>query len=136
MSTPRKTQPARRAAAPEHGFDLDAAHAAATRDPFPFTWKGKPYTLKPLGDLGLDAIEAADTGEASAIRAAIVDGFEDPAAAEAFLASKPGITALTILFEQWLEHSGLAPGESGPSSGNSESTVTQFRPTSSGAADA
>lgn len=119
MATPRKTAPAKAAARTLKAvdrtpvaLDLDAIEPG---EPYAFRFLGDVWTICDLGDLDMEIIGAADTGDLEAIKTAIQYGFmaiDETGERGTEFASHPlSIRKATALFEGWLEHSGLRPGE-------------------------
>lgn len=98
----------------EVSLDLDAVQAEGAGDPYTVRLGGQVYELPSLEDLDWALIEAADTGDTKAIRVCIKAALGDDA--DAFLENRLTIRGLTQFFTGWLQHSGLAPGESDGSS--------------------
>jgi hypothetical protein len=128
-------------------FDLDAAEAEVVRVPFPFAWGGRQWTLLNAFKLPMLLIDKATSGNMDAIQEALrvaLDGQADrffgaPAVLDdkgvevkaAVQAARPlNLDAAKILVDQWLDHSGMDPGESPGSSGSSPSTEEPSKPTS------
>lgn len=118
-------------------FDLDAYAAEARRAPFTFRYGGRSWELAHMADVDWRVIERADQGEISAIREALHAGFGcvhegDTAAvhtdqALAFDRLPQPLRIMNRLFDQWLKHAGLEPGESPASPDSSASTAGQSK---------
>jgi hypothetical protein len=91
-------------------FDLDAVEAEAAFEPFRFRLGGRAFTLPHLRMLDRRVVAAADQGDFAAMDAAFRQGLGEDY--EAFNQLPLSLHALDALFRGWLEHSGLAPGES------------------------
>jgi hypothetical protein len=63
----------------------------------------------------------------AAVRQAVRDGLGEGQYAE-FEKLRQPISAMTALFDRWLSHSGLRPGEQQASPGSSESTAGPSKP--------
>ena len=103
-------------------FDLDAAEAEAARSRFPFRYGGREWSLAHLADLDWRVVARADTGDMEAVREAVRDGLGADQHAE-FEQLRQPVSAMTALFDRWLTHSGLRPGESPASTDSSGSTA-------------
>lgn len=112
-------------------FNLDqvSREAAAKRQPVPFVFRGREWTLRNLyTSVDLDTIEAAQEGTISAMRKALTAGLGEQA--EEFQPGTLTILELQPLFEHWSEASGSEPGEPAASSDSSASTGRPSSPTS------
>jgi hypothetical protein len=108
--TTRSPRSAKTASAAKEAFDLDAVEAEVAGDPFEFTFGGRPYSLPHLQDVDRTVLNAADQGDLEAMKAAFRSGLGDDF--DEFDAQPMKLRSLNALFEAWLEHSGLKPGES------------------------
>lgn len=95
-------------------FDLDALVAEAARDPFRFRLGGKTWTLPQYGSLDWKVLEYGDSNELTFSREALRIGLGDQW--ETFSEIPLGLNAVGELFERWVKHSGVRPGESAASS--------------------
>lgn len=95
--------------APGKAFDLDAVEAESAGAPFPFTFGGKEYTLPHVQDVDRRVLLGADRGDIGAMNALFEAGLGDDF--EAFDAEPMKLRSLNALFEAWLKHCGLEPGE-------------------------
>ncbi|MFY1595494.1 hypothetical protein [Micromonospora sp. WMMD737] len=110
-------------------FDLDAAYAAELREPFPFRWRGQSWVVPHLGDISdWRLIERADSLDMAAMRELLTVGLGDQA--ERFGDVDQFAPAMMRLFDQWLAHSGMRPGEAQGSDDSSTSTAEPSQPTS------
>ncbi|WP_431728576.1 hypothetical protein [Verrucosispora sp. TAA-831] len=112
------------------GFDLDAAYAAEQRDLFRFRWRGEWWTVPHLGDItDWRLIAKADSMDMEAMRTLLTKGLGDQA--ERFGAVDQYAPAMMKLFDRWLLHSGMAPGEApGSDDSSPEPTEEPSPPTS------
>lgn len=99
--------------APAKAFDLDAVEAESAGEPFPFTFGGKEYTLPHVQDVDRKVLVSADHGDVGAMNALFEVGLGDDY--DRFNAEPMKIRSLNALFEAWLKHCGLEPGELGAS---------------------
>ena len=121
-------------------FNLNAVAAEAQADPFVFEYgpavdndpDGNVWRLAPILDLDYRLVERADGGEVDAVREVISDRMEaaEPGQWKRFDRLDLGIGLLDKLFAAWLDHNGMKPGESRPSSTRSGATGTRSRPAS------
>ncbi|MFI7073557.1 hypothetical protein [Micromonospora sediminicola] len=111
-----------------NGFDLDAAWAEEQRTPFTFTWAGSRWTLPHLGDIDWRMVALADEMDLPAIQEVLRTGMGERAA-EWEDTPQPA-PAMLKLFDAWLEHSGMRPGEAPGSDGSSPSTEEPSPPIS------
>ena len=102
-------------------FDLDAVAAEATKEPFRFRFGGREWSLAHLSDIDWRVVARADTGDLDAVREAVSSGLGDQFAE--FDQLPQPISMMTVLFDRWLAHSGLAAGEQPASPTSSESTA-------------
>jgi hypothetical protein len=94
---------------PAKPFDLDAVEAEAAGEPFDFAYKGHTYTLPHLHDMDRKVLLAADQGERAAMDELFRSGLGDDY--EQFDTQAMKLRTLNALFEKWLRHCGLEPGE-------------------------
>lgn len=104
--SPRAVKPAK----PKAAFDLDAVEAETSGDPFEFVFGGRSYTLPHMQDVDRSVLDVADQGDLEAMKQAFKSGLGDDF--DEFDAQPMKLRSLNALFEAWLEHSGLKPGES------------------------
>lgn len=112
--------------------DLDAAYSEIAREPYHFTWQGRKWSLPHMGELDfrLQAeIESMDEYTLEAIDKLFQRIF-GPEQAQEFAQIRVTGPFLAMLFERWLKHSGVTPGEPEASTPSSESTGAKSRPTS------
>jgi hypothetical protein len=115
----------------DDGFDLDAAYAEEERPPFRFKWAQVWWELPHLGDMDWRATSLADEMEVEAIRDLFNLAFPTERAEEWQKVKQP-TPAMIQLFERWLKHSGMAPGETQGSEDSSENTEPASKRTSPG----
>jgi hypothetical protein len=111
-------------------LDLDAVRAQARQSSTPFVKGGRRYELAPLQSLDYRTVQAADSGDVDAVRAAVKDGLGEEQW-EHFDREATSIGELDALFKRWLSKSGLSQGESAASSASLTGTATRSRRTSS-----
>ncbi len=92
-------------------FDLDAAIADATGEAFPFTWGGQAYELPSFSSIPADELIGALDGTPAEQLAVIRRHLGD--IGDRVFALPLG--AVNALFEAWMRHSGLGPGEAAAS---------------------
>jgi hypothetical protein len=114
---------------PDDEFDLDAVAAEAAKAPLNFRWQGQSWTLKHMSQIDWRVLEAAQSGDLSAIRQAFEYGMGKEQAARFELVDQDA-TPMVKLFERWTEHAGVTEGESSASAGSSASTEQPSRPAS------
>jgi hypothetical protein len=112
-------------------FDLDAAYAEEVKDPFKFRWSGASWELPHLGEMDWRATSLADEMDINAIRDLFKLAFSEGQAEEWEKVKQP-TPAMVKLFERWLKHSGMAPGETPGSGDSSPSTEPASKRTSPG----
>lgn len=112
-------------------FDLDAAWAEEARPPFRFKWAGATWDLPHLGDMDWRAVSLADEMDVTQIRELFRLALPEDRADE-WEQTKQPTPAMTRLFTAWLQHSGMAPGETPASDGSSPSTGRPSKRTSRG----
>lgn len=96
-------------------FDLDALVAEESGEPFRFRAGGKEWELPPYGSLDWQVLEYSDGNDLAFTRAALRVGLGEQW--PAFDAIRGlGVTAVSVLVERWVAHSGVVPGESQASS--------------------
>ena len=115
MSNTRKPRP-ERGAPSGPVFDLDVIEREARREPFPFRLKGRVFTLPHMRGLDRKVLAAVDEGDAAAMTAALQEGLGNRYTE--FDGLPLSIDGTKQLFEAWMAHSGLAPGESQASTGS------------------
>lgn len=106
-------------------LNLDAIADEAAGHLFEFTLAGRAWHLRSMQDMDFRVAEAADSGELSAVRAAIQDGLQPKEDWDEFETKRLSLGQLTALFQSWREFSGVAEGDSGASSRNLGSAGTQ-----------
>ncbi len=122
-------------------FDLDAAHAEQAGEPFSFKWKGTRWEFPPITDADWRILSIAD-------QLNVADGAEDldtdaiaslerlfklavpEERAEEWERTRQPISAMILLFQRWMRHSGQKPGETSGSDVSSQSTAEPSPPTS------
>ena len=105
----------------DDGFDLDAAYAAERQEPFRFLWKGSWWTVPHLSEIDWRLTALADEMDIDAIREVLARGLGEQA--EEFERTDQPTPAMLKLFDRWLVHSGMKPGEAPGSDGSSPSTA-------------
>ncbi|WP_068922202.1 hypothetical protein [Planobispora rosea] len=90
-------------------FDLDAIEAEVAGEVFTFDYKGTSYTLPHIHDVDRRVLMAADQGEKAAMEELFRVGLAEEY--EAFASQPMKLRTLNALFEAWLRHCGLEPGE-------------------------
>ncbi|MFB4265299.1 hypothetical protein [Nonomuraea sp. GTA35] len=106
--SPRTTRTAKTAAG-KTPFDLDAVEAETAGEPFEFDYRGHTYSLPHVQDVDRKVLLGADQGDISAMNALFREGLGDDF--EQFDAQPMKLRSLNKLFEAWLKHCGLEPGE-------------------------
>lgn len=109
-------------------LDLDAVRAQARQESTAFIKAGRRYELAPLQSLDYRTVQAADSGDVEAVRAAIKDGLGEEQW-EHFDLQATSIGELDVLFKRWLKKSGLSTGESAASPASLTGTATRSRRT-------
>lgn len=106
-----RTAKARTSAQPQDSgvFDLDAVEAETAGEPFPFTFGGHTFTLPHVQDVDRKVLLGADQGDVAAMNALFQEGLGDDY--ERFDAQPMKVRSLEALFNAWLKHCGLEPGE-------------------------
>ncbi|MEU8334795.1 hypothetical protein [Micromonospora tulbaghiae] len=104
----------------DNGFDLDAAWADERKPAFRFRWAGTWWELPHLSDFDWRVVALADEMDLEAIREALRMGLGERA--EEFDKHPQPTPAMLKLFDAWLNHSGMKPGEAPGSDGSSPST--------------
>jgi hypothetical protein len=113
----------------EDGFDLDAAWAEERRDPFRFRWAGVWWTVPHLSEIvDWRQIADADSMDLPAIQKLLRTGMGERA--EEWERVTQPVPAMFKLYDQWLAHSGMTPGEALGSDDSSVSTEEPSPPTS------
>ncbi|MFY1686500.1 hypothetical protein [Plantactinospora sp. WMMB782] len=110
-------------------FDLDAAYAEEVRPPFRFRWAGVAWELPHLGDMDWRAVSLADEMDINAIKELFQLAFP-PERAEEWEKVRQPTPAMIQLFQRWLAHSGMKPGETQGSEDSSENTEPASKRTS------
>ncbi|MFF4779408.1 hypothetical protein ACFY05_41995 [Microtetraspora fusca] len=96
-------------------FNLDAAIAEAASKPFTFAYKGKSWTLRPMGELDIwPLIDQIENGDLALMRATLTEAFGDQW--EEFREHPMPGAGLNALFKAYQEHSDANMGESQASS--------------------
>lgn len=111
-------------------FDLDAAYADEVGEPFEFRWGGLKWVVPHLADLDWRLVSLADEMDIEAIQKVLRKGMGEQA--EEWEKQNQPTPAMLKLFDQWLEHSGMKPGEAQGSDGSSTSTAEPSPQTSTG----
>lgn len=110
-------------------YDLDAAYAEVVRPTFKFRWAKTSWELPHLGDMDWRAVSLADEVDIDAIRELFAMALPEERAEEWDRAKQP-TPAMIDLFNRWLAHSGMAPGETPGSDDSSKSTEPASKRTS------
>jgi len=101
-------------------FDLDAAWVEMKRPPFHFRWAGVSWELPHLGDVDWRVVALADEMDLPKIQEALHLGLGERASE--FDEHPQNTPAMFKLFDRWMEHSGMRPGEAPGSDDSSGST--------------
>ncbi len=102
-------------------FDLDAAWAEERREPFRFRWAGVSWTVPHLTEIvDWRQVADADSMDLPAIQALLRTGMGERA--EEWAAVTQPVPAMFRLYDQWMVHSGMKPGEAPGSDDSSGST--------------
>lgn len=112
-------------------FDLDAAYAEEVKEPFRFRWAAASWELPHLGEMDWRATSLADEMNVDAIRDLFKLAFSAEQGEEWERVKQP-TPAMIKLFDRWLKHSGMAPGETQGSEDSSENTEPASKRTSPG----
>lgn len=116
-------------------FDLDRWQDEAQREPYPFTWAGRERILPHVQDLSVDVLSLigqVDAGDPDAVVGVLRVAFGEDQWADLHAARPMPIGAATKLFNQWMAHCGVDPGEAQSSAVSSNGTAGRSRRTSAG----
>lgn len=106
---------------PEDGFDLDAAWAEERREPFKFRWSGVWWTVPHMSEIvDWRQVADADSMDLPAIQKLLRTGMSERA--EEWERVTQPVPAMFKLYDRWMEHSGMRPGEAPGSDDSSGST--------------
>jgi hypothetical protein len=112
--------------------DLDAAYAEIRKEPYAFTLGGRRWLLPHMADLDyrmLIRIEKHESLDADALAGLFTDLFGADQR-QAWTDTQVPLPQLYLLWERYMKHCGVHPGEEPASSGSSGSTGTSSRRTS------
>lgn len=110
-------------------FDLDAAWAEERREPFRFRWAGVRWEVPHLTEIvDWRQVADADSMDLTAIQALLRTGMGERA--EEWAAVTQPVPAMFKLYDRWMEHSGMRPGEAPGSDDSSGSTEEPSPPIS------
>ncbi len=113
----------------DDGFDLDAAWAEERKAPFKFRWAGVWWTVPHLSEIvDWRQVADADSMDLPAIQGLLRTGMGERA--EEWAAVMQPVPAMFKLYDQWMVHSGMKPGEAPGSDDSSQSTAEPSQPTS------
>jgi hypothetical protein len=112
--------------------DLDVAYKEIAREPYRFRWAGRDWTLPHMGELDYRIqAEIESTTEFTLDKIdTLFRRMFGPEQADAFNETTVTGPFLAMLFDRWLTHSGVTPGEPEASTPSSETTGAKSRPTS------
>ncbi len=113
----------------DDGFDLDAAWAEQRREPFKFRWTGVWWSVPHLSEIvDWRQVADADSMDLAAIQKLLKTGLGERA--EEWEQVTQPVPAMFKLYDQWMVHSGMKPGEAPGSDDSSQSTEEPSPPTS------
>lgn len=113
-------------------FDLDAVYAAERATPFEFRWAGRTWELPHMEDADIEIVLEIQQKDEFSVDdiLALFPRMLPEGQREAWQRVQKPSRALTRLFSQWLDHSGVSVGESSGSGDSSESTEPKSAQTS------
>jgi hypothetical protein len=114
---------------PDDEFDLDAVAAEAAKAPLNFRWQGESWTLKHMSQIDWRVLEAAQSGDLSAIRKAFEYGMGKEQAARFELVDQDA-TPMVKLFSAGPSTPVSPRGNPRPRPDSSASTEQPSRPAS------
>lgn len=112
--------------------DIDAAYEEIRRKPYGFLWEGQKWVLPHIGSLDWRTQQRIEDADGLGMQD-IYDLFAEmfgPLQADRWKDTVQPSDKLPMLFERWLDHSRVRPGEDEASTGSSENIGENSRPTS------
>lgn len=112
--------------------DIDAAHAEVRKPPYGFLWEGQKWVLPHIGSLDWRIQQKIEDADGLGMQD-LYDLFAEmfgPVQAPRWQGTVQPTDKLPLLFERWLKHCQVEPGEDEASNTSSDSTGENSRPTS------
>lgn len=116
-------------------FDLDAAIAEATGEPFQFRYAGRDWAMCAPGLVPLDMLDAAESGTLDPVKEVLRFAFDQIDESgdtwrEFDAVPNKSVSAYNELFKKWMAEGGFVPGEARRSRTSSGSTAKPSKRTS------